>query len=118
MDEMQNNGQGPTAACGKWRQAATWSTVIASLLFSAVSFEMVNLYGIVHWKLMFPDSVKGQRPPEAVFEVLNHLGVLQAAFAGLGIVFAIWSFRTIHRQAAVIALIVAIAAASSLLMVM
>lgn len=78
---------------------------------------MMNLYGIVHWKLMFPESVKGQRPPEAVFVVLGHLGVLQAAFAGLGLVFAVWSFRTTHRQAAVIALIVAIAAVAMLLVI-
>lgn len=82
----------------------SWSCVCASLLFSVATLEMLVLYGIVHWQIMFRKTPDAPRPPEAVFVVLGHLGWLRTIFAVLAFLWAIWSLRTSPRWAAIIAL--------------
>jgi hypothetical protein len=81
-----------------------WSEVVASLVLSAATFEMLVLYGIVHWDIMFRWSSETPKPPDAVFTVLNHLGALRLVFAVLAFVWAIWSFHGAPRWAAWLAL--------------
>jgi glucan phosphoethanolaminetransferase (alkaline phosphatase superfamily) len=88
----------------------SWSLVCASLLFSATTFEMLMLYGIVHWQVMFQTDPQSPRPPEAVFTVLVHLWYLRIIFALLALVWAIWSFRSCPKWASLIAVVVSLAA--------
>lgn len=85
-----------------------WSALIASLVFSAATFEMLVLYGIVHWQIMFQPDLSSPRPPEAVFTVLAHLARLRLVFAVLAVIWAIWSFRGCPRGAALFALAVSL----------
>jgi hypothetical protein len=96
----------------------SWSFVLASLLFSAATYEMLVLYGIVHWQIMFRWDPTAPRPPEAVFVVLGHLARLRAAFAILAFVWAVWSFRACPRWASVIALIISLVALMTIAIVM
>jgi len=81
-----------------------WSTLIASLVFSAATFEMLVLYGIVHWQVMFRSGERTERTPDAVFTVLEHLWWLRLVFAILAVVWGIWSFGRCARWATTIAL--------------
>jgi hypothetical protein len=100
------------------RGPARWSLAVASILFSAAAFEMLVLYSIVHWEIMFRGSLDGKGPPDAVFTVLGHLWWLRAAFAGLAFVWAIWSLRGYPKWAAIAALVVSMAALSAMAIVM
>ena len=80
------------------------------MVLSAATFEMLVLYGIVHWDIMFRWRPEAPEPPKAVFTVLDHLGVLRLVFAVLAIVWAVWSFRRAPRWAAWVALGFAIVA--------
>ena len=82
----------------------SWSLVIASLLFSMATYEMLRLYGVVHWRIMFRPNPGASPPPEAVFDVLGELFWLRAIFAVLAFVWAVWSFRACPRWASSIAL--------------
>jgi hypothetical protein len=88
----------------------SWSCVCASLLFSAATFEMLVLSGIVHWQIMFRMAVATPRPPEGVCLVLEHLGWLRIIFAVLAFVWSLWSFRSSPRWAAIIALVISLVA--------
>ena len=94
-----------------------WAALIASLVFSAASFEMLYLYGTVHWQIMIPATMSGGHSPDAVFTVLSHLWCLQVAFAVLAVICAIWSFRGCPKWASVIALICAAAAVGTTLII-
>jgi hypothetical protein len=76
------------------------SEVIASFVFSLATYEMLVLYGIVHWGIMFRDTPDAPKPPEAVFTVLGHLSMLRLVFSVLAVVWGIWSFRGAPRWAA------------------
>jgi hypothetical protein len=79
-------------------------------VFSAATFEMLVLYGIVHWGIMFRYTPDAPAPPRAVFTVLGHLSILRLVFSTLALVWAIWSFREAPRWAARAALGLAVAA--------
>lgn len=87
-----------------------WSEVLASLVLSAATFEMLVLHGIVHWDILFRWRPEAPEQREAVFTVLDHLGVLRLVFALLALVWAIWSFRRAPRWAAWVAIGVSIIA--------
>ncbi len=95
-----------------------WSTLIASLIFSAAAFEMLVLYGIVHWQIMFEPDPSAPDPPKAVFTVLAHLFRLRLGFAVLAVVWAFWSFDGCPRKAAIVALVVSLFALLSVGIVM
>ena len=90
---MAQHPEGPSAPASPGRRCR-WSEVAASLAFSAATFEMFVLYGIVHWQIMFR-----WKP---------HL--LRLIFAVLALVWAFWSFRGAPRWAAWIALGLALVA--------
>jgi hypothetical protein len=76
------------------------SEVVASFIFSVATFEMLVVYGIVHWNIMFRYTPDMSEPPEAVFTVLGHLSMLRLVFSVLALVWAVWSFRGAPRWAA------------------
>ena len=92
--------------------------MFASLLFSAATFEMLVLYGIVHWQIMFRKTLEAPRPPEAVFLVLGHLAWLRIIFALLAFVWAVWSFRTCPRWVSLMALALSLGALMTIGVVM
>ena len=102
--------QGDIACPGTSHGRNSWSLVLASLLFSAATYEMLVLYGVVHWQIMFRVERDAPRPPEAVFAVLGHLGWLRIIFALLAFIWAVWSFRSCPRWASLVALMLSIAA--------
>jgi len=79
---------------------------------------MFVLYGIVHWQIMFRKTPDAPRPPEAVFTVLGHLGLLRITFAMLALTFAIWSLRVSPRWVAIIALAISLGALMTVGLVM
>jgi hypothetical protein len=87
-----------------------WSEVLASLVLSAATFEMLVLHGIVHWDIMFRWRPEAPEQRDAVFTVLDHLSVLRLVFAVLALVWAIWSFRRAPRWAAWVAVGVSVIA--------
>ena len=95
-----------------------WSEVVASLAFSLATFEMLTLYGIVHWDIMFRWTVEAAEPRQAVLRVLGHLSMLRLIFAALALAWVIWSFRGAPRWAAWVALGLAIAAPATNTIVM
>ena len=94
-----------------------WLIVVASIVFSIAAFEMFNLYGIVHWKIMFPQTRMGEHPSDAVFSVLDHLGLLRLIFTLLAIIWAIGSFRVCPRWASMIALLLSLAALMAIFLI-
>jgi hypothetical protein len=80
-----------------------WSEFVASLIFSVATFEMLRLYGIVHWQIMFRWKPETPPAPRAVFAVLGELGWLRLTFAVLALIWALWSFRAAPRWAAWVA---------------
>ncbi|MDD4270068.1 MAG: hypothetical protein PHO07_16350 [Pirellulales bacterium] len=101
--------ENPPALAGSGRRLRL-SEVVASLVFSAATFEMLVLYGIVHWGIMLQNTPDAPAPPRAVFTVLGHLSILRLVFSTLALVWAIWSFREAPRWAARAALGLAVAA--------
>jgi hypothetical protein len=95
-----------------------WSVVVPSLVFSAATFEMLFLYGIVHWDIMFRWRLETPEPPKAVFTVMSHLIFLRLAFAALALIWAVRSFCGAPRWAAWIALGFAILALFTNIIVM
>jgi hypothetical protein len=95
-----------------------WSEVVASLVFSAATYEMLVLYSIVHWDIMFRWTSKVPQPPQAVFTVLGHLSMLRLVFAALALVWAVWSFQKAPRWATWVALGAAVVALFSNAIVM
>ena len=113
------NEERGSASSGEARHGfRSWSLAIASLLFSAATFEMFVLYGIVHWQIMFRTNPDAQRPPDAVFTVLDHLALLRVVFAVLALVWAVWSFRACPKWAAIIALVVSLVAVATIGIIM
>ena len=117
-DLTMNEGRGNTASAGTRRGFKSWSLVFASLLFSAATYEMLVLYSIVHWEIMFRTNPNAPRPPEAVFVVLGHLAYLHMIFALLAFVWAVWSFRSCPKWASFIALAVSLAALMTIAIIM
>jgi hypothetical protein len=104
MNDARDNAAGRAG-----RPFKSWSLVLASLCFSAAAFEMLVLYGIVHWQIMFRTDPNAPRPPQAVYIVLDHLWGLRAVFALLALAWAIWSFRSCPKWASLVALAVSFA---------
>ena len=102
-----NRAQRPenVSATSKPGRCPRLSEVIASLAFSVATFEMLVLYGIVHWDIMLRWRLETpELPKAAVFTVLDHLGLLRLVFATLALVWAVWSFRGAPRWTSWIAL--------------
>ena len=118
-DDVTTNDNGASDPSGRPRHRfSSWSLVIASLLFSAATFEMLVLYGIVHWQIMFRADLPAERPPYAVFTVLGHLFRLRVLFSVLALVWALWSFRACPKWAAITALVVSLVAMMTMAIVM
>jgi hypothetical protein len=111
-------GQGTKSDTGGRTGSGGWSTLIASLIFSAAAFEMLVLYGVVHWQIMFEPDPSAPDPPKAVFTVLAHLFRLRLGFAVLAVVWAFWSFRGCPKGAAIAVLVVSLLALFTVLIVM
>jgi hypothetical protein len=117
-----SNDAAPTEATRSFR---SWSLVLASLLFSAATFEMGRLYSIIHWDIMWKLAMMKRIPaaenpdvsqlPEGIFAAFSHLAYLRAIFALLAFVWAIWSFRTCPRWASFIALVFSLGALMTML---
>ena len=103
---------------GSKRGPVAWSALAVSILFSAVALEMLNLYAIVHWQIMFAQWPGVERPPQAVFTVLGHLWCLRIVFAALGVIWAILSFRGCPRWASIFALTFSIVTLATTMIVM
>ncbi len=114
VDQQPANSLATTTSA----QCSRWSEVVASLVFSAMTFEMLVLYGIVHWDIMFRWRPEAAQPPNAVFMVLGHLSSLRLVFAVLALVWAVWSFRRAPRLATWVAVGLALAALCTNVIVM
>ena len=84
---------------------------MASIAFSLAAFEMMILYGIVHFEIMldkkaYPDPAS----LSAVFKVLDQLHLLRLIFPGLALVWALCAFRGRPRWPALVALCLALVA--------
>jgi hypothetical protein len=79
------------------RRPIPWASIVASVVFSVATFEMLVLYGIVHWGIMFPLALESRTRPEAVFTVLSHLTWLRLLLSICAVIWAVWAVRASRR---------------------
>lgn len=109
-EQSSDSNEIPAARPPEKATRLAWSRILASLLFSLAAFEMLGLYGLVHWRIMFDREAYPEGVSDAVYEVLNHLYALRIVFAVLATVWAIWAYRGRPHWAAAVAFALAVGA--------
>ena len=80
-----------------------WSIIIASLVFSFSAYMMLQLYGIVHWKIMLNNGIpRDDTILEHVYPLLNVLARLRFMFVVLAVVYSGLSYVHGPKWAAVL----------------
>lgn len=70
---------------------------------------MLQLYSLVHWRIMFNNGkLSDPQILEPVYTVLTELAWLRLSFAVLAVIWAAWSFKGMPRWGSIIALIFAV----------
>ena len=70
MKELSHNQKDTDNKLKHSKSFLRWSTLAASFVFSFSAYVMLNLYGIVHWKIMLLDGdPPGDKFKEHVFTV-------------------------------------------------
>jgi len=103
VEQSSDPNEIPAARPPEKATPSAWSRILASLLFSLAAFEMLALYSLVHWRIMFDREAYPDGVSAAVCEVLSHLYALRIVFAVLAMVWAVWAYRARpHWEAAVV----------------
>jgi len=94
---------------------SAWPIGLASLSFAFFSLAMFELYGLLHWQLLFENLPSlSEQAREPILSALDRLSLYRLASAALAAIWAIWCFRYRPRWLAIVALTFALLAVTCL----